>query len=100
MVPEANEVTTADKTDQRVKWDESTDHMVTREALGWLGESRSLRRLLANEHLRQLVRLADTTDEPDRVMRELMLEPLFVEFTDECLRVVEGGPVSSDEDSD
>ena len=63
------------------------------------GGSRRLRRLLANPHLRDLVRQADSTPTPEQDLRRLMVEPLFAEFTDECLRVVEGLP-EPEEDSD
>lgn len=64
------------------------------------GQSRRLRALLGNPHLRTLVTTADTTDTPDLTMRQLMQEPVFAEFTDECLRVVEGRAIDSDSDSD
>ncbi|XP_043221542.1 zinc finger HIT domain-containing protein 3-like isoform X2 [Amphibalanus amphitrite] len=87
----------AEKREQRVLWDESSDQVVSAQALSWLSESRRLRQLLNNPHLRELVQQADTTPHPDDDLRRLMVEPLFVEFADECLRVVEGRPEPMEE---
>ncbi|KAF0873120.1 zinc finger HIT domain-containing protein 3 [Crocuta crocuta] len=61
-----------------------------------LGESAALRSLLLNPHLRQLMVSLDQGDNKAELMRACMQEPLFVEFADCCLRIVEP---SQDEDS-
>ncbi|XP_021568808.1 zinc finger HIT domain-containing protein 3 isoform X2 [Carlito syrichta] len=53
------------------------------------GESTVLRRLLLNPHLRQLLVSLDQGDDKAKLMRTYMQEPLFVEFADCCLRIVE-----------
>ncbi|XP_042713817.2 zinc finger HIT domain-containing protein 3 isoform X2 [Chrysemys picta bellii] len=54
-----------------------------------LGESKELRNLLLNPHLQQLLLTVDQAKEKDSLMKTYMQEPLFVEFADSCLRVVE-----------
>ncbi|KAK2828790.1 hypothetical protein Q5P01_019824 [Channa striata] len=54
-----------------------------------LGQSKELRDLLCNPHLRQLLCSIDSADSKDDAMKTAMQEPLFVEFSDQCLKVVE-----------
>nr|XP_025035063.1 zinc finger HIT domain-containing protein 3 [Pelodiscus sinensis] len=54
-----------------------------------LGESKELKSLLLNPHLQQLLRTIDEAKEKESLMKTSMQEPLFVEFADCCLRVVE-----------
>ncbi|XP_040613388.1 zinc finger HIT domain-containing protein 3-like [Mesocricetus auratus] len=54
-----------------------------------LGESATLRSLLLNPHPRQLMVNLDQGDNKAKLMKACMQEPLFVEFADRCLRIVE-----------
>ncbi|NXM75051.1 ZNHI3 protein, partial [Serilophus lunatus] len=54
-----------------------------------LGNSEELRALLLNPHLRQLLLTLDQAPDKSSLLRKLMQEPLFVEFADCCLGVVE-----------
>ncbi|XP_068765758.1 zinc finger HIT domain-containing protein 3 isoform X2 [Struthio camelus] len=54
-----------------------------------LGESEELRGLLLNPHLRHLLLTIDQAEEKNSLMKKYMQEPLFVEFADCCLRIVE-----------
>ncbi|NXY83320.1 ZNHI3 protein, partial [Alcedo cyanopectus] len=54
-----------------------------------LGESEELRSLLLNPHLRQLLLTVDQAEDKSSLMKKYMQEPLFVEFADCCLRIVE-----------
>ncbi|XP_074869646.1 zinc finger HIT domain-containing protein 3 [Carettochelys insculpta] len=54
-----------------------------------LGESKELRSLLLNPHLQHLLLTVDEAKEKDLLMKRYMQEPLFVEFADCCLRIVE-----------
>ncbi|XP_028277852.1 zinc finger HIT domain-containing protein 3 [Parambassis ranga] len=54
-----------------------------------LGQSKELRDLLCNPHLRQLLRLIDGAENKAKAMKAAMQEPLFVEFSDQCLKIVE-----------
>uniref|UniRef100_A0A1A8M268 Zinc finger HIT domain-containing protein 3 n=2 Tax=Nothobranchius TaxID=28779 RepID=A0A1A8M268_9TELE len=56
-----------------------------------LGQSSELRDLLCNPHLRQLLRSVDGAQRKDEAMKAAMQEPLFVEFSDQCLKLVEDG---------
>ncbi|XP_035522108.1 zinc finger HIT domain-containing protein 3 [Morone saxatilis] len=57
-----------------------------------LGQSKELRDLLCNPHLRQLLRSVDSADSKYDAMKAAMQEPLFVEFSDQCLKIVENEP--------
>ncbi|XP_038564167.1 zinc finger HIT domain-containing protein 3 [Micropterus salmoides] len=63
-----------------------------------LGQSKELRDLLCNPHLRQLLRSIDSADSKDDAMKAAMQEPLFVEFSDQCLKIVEKAKSSSEAD--
>ena len=65
-----------------------TDY-VTPEILDKLTTSSELKSRLANRHLRDLIRTIDAAEEPSRLLSEAMQTPVFTEFVDECLRVVE-----------
>ncbi|KAF1378866.1 hypothetical protein PFLUV_G00194950 [Perca fluviatilis] len=54
-----------------------------------LGQSKELRDLLCNPHLRQLLRSIDSADSKDDAMKAAMQEPLFVEFSDQCSKIVD-----------
>ncbi|XP_008330608.1 zinc finger HIT domain-containing protein 3 [Cynoglossus semilaevis] len=55
-----------------------------------LGQSKELKDLLSNPHLRRLLRSVDTAESKDNAMKTVMQEPLFVEFADRCLNIVQG----------
>lgn len=48
-----------------------------------------LKNLLCNPHLRQFIREVDSSSNPWKAMKIAMLEPLFIEFANECLKTVE-----------
>jgi hypothetical protein len=48
-----------------------------------------MQQILQNPHLQELLVAVDRSPNPDRTMQLAMQEPLFVEFADECLKVVE-----------
>ncbi|XP_045693481.1 zinc finger HIT domain-containing protein 3 [Phyllostomus hastatus] len=75
--------------------DEEEDR-VSLQNLKKLGESAEVRSLLLNPHLRQLMVSLDQGEDKAKLMRACMQEPLFVEFADCCLRIVEP---SQNEDS-
>lgn len=45
--------------------------------------------MLLNPHLRQLLLTLDQAQDKSSLLRKLMQEPLFVEFADCCLGIVE-----------
>lgn len=53
------------------------------------GKSEALKDLLRNAHLREFLRAVDSSQNAHKAMKFAMLEPLFVEFADECMKIVE-----------
>ena len=53
------------------------------------GESAALKDQLQNPHLRDILTNLDQAKNPGKAVEKLMREPLFEEFVDECLKVVE-----------
>ncbi|NWS35383.1 ZNHI3 protein, partial [Polioptila caerulea] len=69
--------------------EEDEQDRVPLQKLKLLGESEELRELLLNPHLRQLLLTIDQAQDKSSLMRKFMQEPLFVEFADCCLSIVE-----------
>ncbi|NXC28777.1 ZNHI3 protein, partial [Campylorhamphus procurvoides] len=74
---------------QDILGEEDEQDRVPLQKLKLLGESEELRDLLLNPHLRQLLLTIDQAEDKSSLMRRFMQEPLFVEFADCCLRIVE-----------
>lgn len=68
--------------------DEESDR-VPLHLLKLLGQSEKLKTLLHNPHLRQVLVDVDQAEDKEHIMKAAMQEPLFVEFADQCLKVVE-----------
>ncbi|NXH12917.1 ZNHI3 protein, partial [Bucco capensis] len=69
--------------------EEDEQDRVPLQKLKLLGESEELRALLLNPHLRQLLLTVDQAEDKSSLMKKYMQEPLFVEFADCCLGIVE-----------
>ncbi|NXC05102.1 ZNHI3 protein, partial [Orthonyx spaldingii] len=69
--------------------EEDEQDRVPLQKLKLLGESEELRDLLLNPHLRQLLLAIDQAQDKSSLLRKFMQEPLFVEFADCCLGIVE-----------
>ncbi|XP_005525749.1 PREDICTED: zinc finger HIT domain-containing protein 3 [Pseudopodoces humilis] len=69
--------------------EEDEQDRVPLQKLQLLGESAELRDLLRNPHLRQLLLTLNQARDKSSLLRKLMQEPLFVEFADCCLSIVE-----------
>ncbi|KAM4701004.1 zinc finger HIT domain-containing protein 3 [Discoglossus pictus] len=76
------------RVDEFIDKDDESDR-VPEERLKLLDESKELQDLLLNPHLRQLLTTLDCSGEREAVMKKCMQEPLFVEFADRCLSIVE-----------
>ncbi|XP_018422502.1 PREDICTED: zinc finger HIT domain-containing protein 3 [Nanorana parkeri] len=74
----ANDLLTDDESDE-----------VSLQKLKMLGESDELKHLLLNPHLRQLVAALDQAENKDQELKKYMQEPLFAEFADKCLSIVD-----------
>ncbi|XP_012686699.1 zinc finger HIT domain-containing protein 3 [Clupea harengus] len=74
--------------DDLLDGDDKSD-MVPVDILKKLGESEDLKDLLRNPHLRQVLAAVDTAGNKMDIMKTAMQEPLFMEFADQCLKIVE-----------
>uniref|UniRef100_A0A0A9XE79 Zinc finger HIT domain-containing protein 3 n=1 Tax=Lygus hesperus TaxID=30085 RepID=A0A0A9XE79_LYGHE len=84
---------------QRPKYIYETEDTVAIERLERLKDSRKLREMLGNPHLRQMLETIDRSGDAAALIGEAMKEPIFTEMADECLRVISGGSdVESDDD--
>ena len=54
-----------------------------------LGESDQMKQVLSNKHLRELLVNLNSSDKKDQEIERLMQEPLFQEFSDTCLKIVQ-----------
>ncbi|CAG9856280.1 unnamed protein product [Phyllotreta striolata] len=69
-----------------------TESTVPDDKLKLLSTSEEINSLLSNSHLRNLLTTIDKDENADEMMQKAMQEPLFVEFSDACLKVVEPQP--------
>lgn len=56
-----------------------------------------MKNLLSNKHLRDFLKAIDSAENARKAMKFAMLEPLFVEFADECMKIVEPEQPSHDQ---
>lgn len=75
------------KRDELLEEDDESD-AVPLQKLMQLGKSEELKDLLLNTHLRKLLVTIDQTKNKDDALKKFMQEPLFVEFSDKCLSLV------------
>ncbi|XP_047533072.1 zinc finger HIT domain-containing protein 3 [Vanessa atalanta] len=72
-----------------------TDDTVPLERLKLLEQSSELRKCLQNPHVREILEILDSSPHPDLLINQYMQEPIFTEFVDACLNVVQNS--SNDE---
>ncbi|CAH1183143.1 unnamed protein product [Phaedon cochleariae] len=75
-------------TRREVKIDE-TDSTIPQSTLEMLKTNKEVKDLLDNPHLRNLLVTIDESENAEEIMQKAMQEPIFVEFADACLKVVE-----------
>ncbi|XP_033954485.1 zinc finger HIT domain-containing protein 3 [Pseudochaenichthys georgianus] len=80
-----------ERTEEDLLHEEDIIDKVPRENLQLLGQSNEMRDLLCNPHLRQLLRSIDSADVKAEAMKAAMQEPLFVEFSDQCMKLTAKG---------
>lgn len=66
-----------------------TPDTVSLAKLELLRGSEALLNLLKNPHLRQMMLALDSSSDPSELIERAMREPIFVEFADVCLEIVE-----------
>jgi hypothetical protein len=59
------------------------------QTVSFAANSEVLQQVLRNPHLQELLVSVDNSPNPEYAMQLAMQEPLFVEFAEECLRVIE-----------
>ncbi|XP_021185441.3 zinc finger HIT domain-containing protein 3 [Helicoverpa armigera] len=75
--------------DKEIEYDYPTEDTVPVEKLKLLEQSTELKKCLENPHVREILELLDKSPHPDEMMKEYMQEPIFTEFVDACLKVVQ-----------
>ncbi|XP_022125379.1 zinc finger HIT domain-containing protein 3 [Pieris rapae] len=66
-----------------------TEDTVPIEKLKLLEESKELKNCLGNPHVREILQELDSSEFPDILMKKYMQEPIFTEFVDACLNVIQ-----------
>ncbi|CAH0395012.1 unnamed protein product [Bemisia tabaci] len=74
---------------KRTEYFFETEDTVPLEKLELLKGSKNLRKILENRHVRHMLTAIDKSQNATEAMKAAMLEPIFVEFADECLKIVE-----------
>lgn len=72
--------------------EEEQDDFVSDDQLCSLKQSTHLRNLLCNRHLKDMLLEINSTENPDKVLQNAMKIPIFTEFVDECLHILEPQP--------
>ncbi|XP_060768490.1 zinc finger HIT domain-containing protein 3 isoform X2 [Neoarius graeffei] len=80
--------------------EDSQSDRVPLQKLQLLGESKDLKTLLLNPHLRNLLRTVDSAEDKSKAMKEAMQEPLFVELANQCLQIIEPTEIQDVDDDD
>ncbi|KAK4873705.1 hypothetical protein RN001_013065 [Aquatica leii] len=96
----ANKCTLAKRKEEEIEDDSNKYEFTTRDTvplkkLKLLENDETVKNVLSNTHLRNLLTAVDKSKNPEDIMQKVMLEPIFVEFADACLKVVE--PETTDE---
>ncbi|XP_076346131.1 zinc finger HIT domain-containing protein 3 isoform X2 [Tachypleus tridentatus] len=74
---------------QKEEYVSETEDTVPLEKLRLLACDQELRNQLANAHLKDILLLLDTSSNPEKSIDDAMKEPIFTEFANSCLRLVE-----------
>ncbi|XP_050307606.1 zinc finger HIT domain-containing protein 3 [Anthonomus grandis grandis] len=74
---------------QKSKESQKLAEEVSAERLQLLKNSDEVKQLLTNPHLRDLLVTIDKAENAEQIVQKAMLEPIFVEFADACIKAVE-----------
>ncbi|KPI95614.1 Zinc finger HIT domain-containing protein 3 [Papilio xuthus] len=72
-----------------VEYEYPTEDTVPIEKLQLLEQSSEVKKCLENPYVREMLELLDKSAYPDDLIKEYMIEPIFTEFADACLKVVQ-----------
>lgn len=67
----------------------TSEDAIALEKLQALAESKELKDVLKNHELREMLIAIDKSNHPAQAIQAAMVEPMFVEFADVCLKIVE-----------
>lgn len=81
---EEGEITESDSSERS-----DDEDRISKNVLDKLGHSQKLSSMLHNEHLRKMIKGIDASGDPGKLLGQAMQIPIFTEFVDECLRIVE-----------
>jgi len=82
--PEEGEITCSSAGEESDNEDKVAGHF-----LEHLGHSENLHSMLRNKHLREMIKEIDSSQEPGKILTSAMQIPIFTEFVDECLKIIE-----------
>lgn len=82
--PEEGEITESDSSEKS-----DDEDRISRKVLDKLGHSQELCSMLHNKHLQEMIKGIDASEDPEKLLGQAMQIPIFTEFVDECLRIVE-----------
>ncbi|XP_063825666.1 zinc finger HIT domain-containing protein 3 [Ostrinia nubilalis] len=91
----APEIPKVEPPKEPMTFDFPTEDTVPIEKLELLKQSSEVKACLDNPHVRTILELLDKSPHPDQLIQEYMQEPIFTEFVDACLKVVQ--PPENDE---
>uniref|UniRef100_A0A224XZV6 Putative mynd zn-finger protein/hormone receptor interactor n=1 Tax=Panstrongylus lignarius TaxID=156445 RepID=A0A224XZV6_9HEMI len=77
------------QTKHSLQYQYPTQDTIPLERLHLLRQNKKLKDILGNPHLRTILESVNSAENPTELVHEAMLEPIFVEFADECLKVVQ-----------
>jgi hypothetical protein len=79
------------KYDTKLQFTSSLDSSSTvcEDKLNELRESNDIKAMLTNSHLRDFLKQVNDAKYPHNAMKLAMKEPLFLEFADKCLQIVD-----------
>ncbi|CAG4987135.1 unnamed protein product [Parnassius apollo] len=88
-VPTPTEPPVISTKENNIEYEYPTEDTVPIEKLKLLEQSAELKKCLGNPHIREMLEILDKSSHPDALIREYMIEPIFTEFADACLNVVQ-----------
>ncbi|KAJ2949192.1 hypothetical protein O0L34_g6135 [Tuta absoluta] len=78
-----------DPPETKTNFEFPSDDTVPLDKLKLLEQSSEVKQCLENPHVRKILQILDNSAHPDQLMQDYMVEPIFTEFVDACLKVVQ-----------
>ncbi|XP_044730549.1 zinc finger HIT domain-containing protein 3 [Chrysoperla carnea] len=96
QITEKNETVETTTKESQKKPEFVTEDTVPNELLERLRESKKLKEMFKVSDLKKLLNYVDKSDNPYKDVQTAMRDPLFTEFVDECLKIVD--PLQNQQD--